>query len=51
MTDCLMRRVGTFSDGRQSIVFSCRPLYSILSVLMVFWYPRVEDTVDGEDYR
>jgi hypothetical protein len=22
-----------------------------LSVQMVFWYPRVEDTVDDEDYR
>jgi hypothetical protein len=51
MTDHLMRRAGTFSDGRQSAVFTCRPLYSALSVLMVIWYPRVEDTVDGEDYR
>jgi hypothetical protein len=23
----------------------------VFSVHMVFWYPRVEDTVDGEDYR
>jgi hypothetical protein len=51
MIDRLMRRVGTFSDGRQLAVFSCRPLYSALSVLMVFWYPRVEDTVDNEDYH
>jgi hypothetical protein len=39
MTNHLIRRVGTFSDGRQSVVFSCQPLYSTLSVLMVFWYP------------
>jgi hypothetical protein len=51
MTDRLMRRAGTFSDGRQSVVFACLPLYLALSVLLVFWYPRVEDTVDGEVYR
>jgi hypothetical protein len=41
MTDRLMRRVGTFNDGRQSAIFSCRPI----------WYARVEDTFDSEDYR
>jgi hypothetical protein len=51
MTGRLICRVGTFSDGKQSAVFSCRPLFSGLSVQIVFWYPRVEDTVEGEDYR
>ena len=50
MTNHLMRRIGTLSDGRQSVLFSCRPQYSTLCVFMVFWYPRVEDTIDSEDY-
>jgi hypothetical protein len=52
MTGRLMHTVGTYSDGRQTAVLSCRPLLIsfAVSVYMLFWYPRVEDTVDGEYY-
>jgi hypothetical protein len=37
MTGRLMRRFGTYSDGRQMAVLSCRPLYSHLQLLCT-WY-------------
>jgi hypothetical protein len=37
VTGRLMRRVGTYSDGRQTVVLSCRPLYSHLH-LVYTWY-------------
>jgi hypothetical protein len=42
MTGQLMYRVGTYSDGRQTVVLSCRPLYSQLQLVCTWYFGILE---------
>jgi hypothetical protein len=40
-----MRRVGTYSDGRQTAVLSCRPLYSHLHLVCIWYFGILESRI------
>jgi hypothetical protein len=41
----LMRRFGTYSDGRQTAVLSCRPLYSHLQLVCTWYFGILESRI------
>jgi hypothetical protein len=45
MTGRLMRRFGTYSDGRQTAVLSCRPLYSHLQLVCAWYFGILESRI------
>jgi hypothetical protein len=45
MTSRLMRRFGTYSDGRQTVVLSCRPLYSHLQLVCTWYFGILESRI------
>jgi hypothetical protein len=45
MTGRLMRKIGTYSDGRQTAVLSCRPLYSHLHLVCTWYFGILESRI------
>ena len=45
MTGWLMRRVGTYSGGRQAIVLSCQPLNSHLQRVCTLYFGILESRI------
>jgi hypothetical protein len=41
----LMRKIGTYSDGRQTAVLSCRPLYSHLHLVCTWYFGILESRI------